>query len=308
MSGTHQYLVAIDFDGTSAATFEDSSNGMNVHVASNKAIAEIFGSEGVHVYEKLGGLMNRDPGELITIMLKTMGLSSEPKDITELYIQKKLSYLIPEVSPIWPRLYPGVKQFFLAVGKGELPIDIAIISSGHDSFIQRVFDANGIPQPNILVTSDIIQSREMPRRARYKPFTYQLAEAHRQWEGSNNIHERYVGRAHGKSNMIYIGDDEKKDGGLAEQARIPFLFVPFTNPDFIPREEKGQLLISDFVHLRGLLTDNIDRLTKGESFSSILFGKGDDELFRPLPESEWPYRKMIQKPGGEWASSRMNKK
>jgi len=214
MNGRQPYFVAMDFDGTIAATFEPSPRGMNVNSASANAIATIFGEIGIEMYDKLGGLKNREPGELIKLLQNAIGMHDQSANtLTELYVQQKLSYLTPEISTIWPRIYPGAKEFFQLAHRGELPIDIAIISSGHDSFIQSVFEINGIPLPNILVTSDILRSRKMLDRERYKPHPYQLAEAHKQWQRGRENVETYIGKTHGKTNMAYMGDDPIKDGG-----------------------------------------------------------------------------------------------
>lgn len=290
------YLIVTDFDGTLAATFENSPKGMNVHVASDCAVSDVFGQDGHKVYETIGGLKNREPGELVRLILQemkkgTLGMSI--KEWTSRYVNAKLSYLVPEISPKWPRLYPGVKEFFKLIEGGRFPISIGVVSSGHDDFIRQVFQINGIRLPDVLVTSDLLTIREMPKRERYKPHTYQLAEAHRQWksEATSSLKsgESYIGRNQGKPNILYIGDDPIKDGGLAQQARIPFIFVPFTKPGFEPDAEKGQFLASDFFKLTNLLLSRASELTEGKPFASVLFGRNDTELFPPLDESQRPY-------------------
>jgi hypothetical protein len=217
-------------------------------------------------------------------------------ELTEQYVYKKLSYLLPEISTKWPRLYLGAKEFFQGIPTEQGAINIGIVSSGHTDFIRKVFEVNDIPLPDIIVTSDILRLRPMPKRERYKPYPYQLAEVHRLWKklpSKDGVqlwsHEPYTERAQGKPNMAYIGDDPIKDGGLAEQARIPFIFVPFTKPVFKPNAEKGQLGITDFFQLRDLLDSHMQELREKESFASIIFGKKDSELFPPLTEQERPY-------------------
>lgn len=303
MNNTQKYFIVTDFDGTLAATFDDSPRGMNVHVASDHAVHDVFGTEGHRVYEEIGGLKNREPGELVRLISQemkagTQGLSV--KDLTERYVKAKLSYLVPEISNTWPRLYPGVKEFFQLIEKGRFPISIGVVSSGHDGFIRTVFDVNGLRPPHVVVSSDLLASREMPKRERYKPNTYQLAEAHRQWEllqkttATIKNGERYDGRNHGKPNILYIGDDPIKDGGLAEQARVPFIFVPFTKPGFEPNAQKGQLLAPDFFMLNKLLLKHEIELKEGKSFASIIFRREDTELFPHLVEGQRPYDRWIE--------------
>lgn len=306
MNRQNPYLIAMDFDGTMAATFEPSPQGMNVNIASERAIESAFGPKGLEVYRvELGGLRNREPGELIRLMRKKMGIPLSPLDLRQQtvdYIREKLHHLTSEISPTWPRLYPGVKELLLAIENEEFPIDIAIISSGHDEFIRRVFQVNEIQSPKILVTSDIIRERNMPKREKFKPHTYQLAEAHRQWIAGLDSSERgsYIGRSQGKQRMIYIGDDPHKDGGLAMKARIPYLFVPFTDPSFVPQGENAQLEIKDFFELQRMLKADISKLVGRESFASILFGRDDAELFPPVGLENRPYTRMLKNPEAEW--------
>lgn len=214
------YLVALDFDGCLAATFIDSPNGVNVSKASRLAINQIFGEEGDKAYVAIGGLQNRDPEELVRLILEKIDnpmKSGSVKELVETFVTKKLSHLLPEITPEWPLLYPGVREFMQTVEDGQLPITTAVVSSGHDDFINRVFDVNGLPPPRILVTSDIIRSKETPHREKYKPYPYQLAISHYQWKKQAfAVDKNYAGRDQGKSHMIYIGDDPIKDGGLAE--------------------------------------------------------------------------------------------
>lgn len=303
MMQRQNYFIATDFDGTLAATFEDSPSGMNVTKASDRAVTEIFGVAGVNKYRELGGMQNREPGELVRLILEgTGGDEQDCKNFTRDYIEAKLSHLLPEINPKWPQLYPGVEEFFRTVEEGVLPIEIGIVSSGHDEFIKRVFEVHNLTCPDILVTSDILRSRTMPRRERYKPHTYQLAEAHRQWNGQvydesfdpSSYGDSYIGRSHGKDHMAYAGDDPIKDGGLAREARVPFLFVPFTKPYFSPDNGDGQLLVPDFTFLTEILAMQLADLKEGKSFSEIFLGRGDSEVFPPVLEGARPYARMLE--------------
>lgn len=292
----------MDFDGNLAATFADSPHGENVHTATDKAVMQVFGNEGFAVYEAHGGMQNREPGEIVRQIVRDLGKGEQGyTDITEDFVAAKLAILVPEISPEWPLLYPGVKDFFRQVDMGDIPLDIAIVSSGHDGFIKQVFAVNDLPDPEILVTSDILRSRTQPLRERYKPSPYQLAEAHRQWENREYGYElrfpvpnSYIGRGHDKGRIAYMGDDPKKDGGLARNARIPYIYVPFTKPGFDPDETSGQLMVEDFNDLSDMLKEQSEAMRSGESFARIMFGRSDAELFPPVSESERPYAKMME--------------
>ena len=292
------HLVLTDFDGTLANTAKDSPSGMNVHVAYESAVASVFGHKGLLAYDRLGGLKNREPGELVRLLQNETGRFDEShRDLTERLVTAKLDCMLPEIGPEWPALYPGVSEFLNKAADGEYPFDVGILSSGHDEFIKRALLVNGIdPEKFLLVTSDIMRERPMPERPRYKPHSYQLAEAHLQWLKSRGIipqsddptqREEYLGRRLGKPNILYIGDDPVKDGGLAREARIPFIFVPNTNPDFIPDTAKGQFGDLDFNDLDIVMGDYAqDALIKGRDFSTALFGVPDRELFPPQPQGE----------------------
>lgn len=301
----NQHLVLLDFDGTIANTFKDSPRGLNVGKASRLAIREVFGRNGALAFDEIGGLRNREPGELVK-MIKEMTRSAyvDLAEATEQFVQTKLSLLIPEISSQWPELYPGAAEFLQKAGRDGYWVDIGILSSGHDDPIRRVLEVNGIGSTDlILVTSDLLRQREMPQRARYKPHTYQFAEAHRQWLVQRSLlprfdglsdGEQYLGRALGKPNILYVGDDPVKDGGLAREARAPFIFVPFTQPGFEPQLEKGQLGVVDFDELDDVLDyQHGDELGKGRSFAEALFGRRDSELFPPLPDGE-VYRRILK--------------
>lgn len=294
----NKHLVVTDFDGTLAKTFEDSPNGMNVHRSSELAIRDLFGVSGIQVYHDIGGLQNREPGELVRIVRAITGQVDMSEDeAIRSYIDAKLNHTLPEISPKWPQLYPGVKNFLQKATRDGYFVDVAILSSGHDVFIKRALEVNGIdPSSLIIVTSDVLREREMPHRPRHKPYSYQFAEAHKGWLEKKGLlpqsddpadRESYVGRSLGKPNILYIGDDPIKDGGLAAEARVPFIFVPFTKPDFVPSPERGQLLVSDFEELDDILDyQHGDELGVGQSFAQALLDKRDEELFPPLPDGE----------------------
>ncbi len=293
-------LLVADFDGTIAKTFSDSPNGMNVRVAYDMAVKKVFGVPGFEYYHNnLGGLGNREPGELVALLNSGLnGNSGDNKLLTQSLIDEKLACLLSEITPEWPLLYPGVAEFYKTSSEGGIPVTTAVVSSGHDAFVKKVFEVNNIPPPDILVTSDLLLERPELDRPRYKPYTYQLAEAHRLWR--RDLQDKVITEAEltdrvafDKSRMAYVGDDPNKDGSLAANARIPFLYVPFTHPGFSPNPEKGQMMIPDFHELVALLTNNY-KVVNGESFSSILFGRRDAEIFPPLWEGDRPVIKSLR--------------
>ncbi|KKQ35234.1 MAG: hypothetical protein US51_C0011G0002 [Microgenomates group bacterium GW2011_GWA2_37_6] len=292
-------LILIDFDGTMANTFVDSPNGFNVTNAYLYAIWELFGENGVRAFHERGGLRNSPPEELAEdIQRRTLQVDAPAREVAKQIVDIKLSLIAPEISTSWPRLYPGFKDFMDVVGRAEGTFKLGVLSSGHDGFISRVFEVNGFRPPDILVTNDYLSQRRFPMRQRYKPRSYQMAVAHKQWlNGRDAIDsskpEPYLGRSYEKPRIVYIGDDPNKDGGLGIEARVPFIFVPFTTPNFVPDPEKGQLGVKDFTEVAKILRESEADLADGKSFARMLFGKEDVELFPPVPDGE-VYRKILR--------------
>lgn len=297
-------LIVFDFDMTLADTSAPSPSGMSVETAYRKGIEEIFGSDGIYVYQELlGGLRSREPKELITEILKTAGSEGislrigqeyHLNGLTELLVSKKLGYLLAEISPEWPRLTPGADELLMAHTDGKLPVEIGIVSSGHDLFIEKTLETHGFQRPDYMSTSDQIRCLEEPRRPLYKPFPYQLARVHREWfgDGNSNGHNGFRGRERGKPYMMYVGDDPAKDGGLAERSRIPFGFVPFSHPDYKPDPEKGQFLVPDLTMLTETLMENGEQIREGTTFSEVFLRTPDQQLFPALegqnkPNARW---------------------
>lgn len=292
-----KHLIICDFDRTLADTFTPSPSGMEVSKAYDLAVLSVFGEAGFSLFRGvLGGIKNREPGELVRDLLltaKALGIFLDkngiPSDrLTEALVQKKLSFLLPRISKEWPRFYDGVKEFFDLAHQEELPIEIAIVSSGHDEFIRRAFEVNGLLAPSNLVTSDAIRRVDgVMNRPLHKPYPYQLALAHQRWLKNNNndpSFDGFTGRGQQKPFMMFIGDDPVKDGELALRSRIPFGFVPFVNPSFIPDPSKGQMFVPDFKFFIRFLNQHRTALLEGKPFAEILFGVADRELFPPVRE------------------------
>lgn len=153
---------------------------------------------------------------------------------TELVVRQKLAYLLSQVGSrfadetIWPMPTPGFIELWRNINFNEefsSVVKTAVISSGHDLFIRNFFDLWSLPEPNILVTEDDVRGRKYPKELdrRAKPGLLQFALVHQQWmalEGMGNFNLQEASEA--RSRMIYFGDDLRKDGLLAEGARVPF--------------------------------------------------------------------------------------
>ncbi|MBI4097527.1 MAG: hypothetical protein HY426_00640 [Candidatus Levybacteria bacterium] len=308
MSQANKLFIFINFDGTTFNTFEPSPSGIGVHEAYDRAVRDIFGDEG-HILYSVEGLQNREPGQLFDTLCKKLGIDVESmfgsrKDGIRKFVETKLSYMLGDISPEWPKPYPGVVDFFKAVEEGRLPVEIGGATSGHEPFLDKAYKENGLNPPKIKITSDDINALVEPKRHKYRPYPYQVAVLHFQMlrllRGDGyfvNMDEsgRFLNREDGvKKHTIFIGDHPIIDGGVAERSRIPFGFVPFQHPEFRPDPKKGQFLIPDFFALMQLLEDNRNNIERGMSASEIFFGVPDLELFPPVAESERPYNVWLR--------------
>ncbi len=311
-----RHLVLADYDGTLANTSQKSPRGKNVESASMLAVHSVFGEVGVRAFHKLGGVKSREPGELVEKIRIVTGKTDVPQnEATEMFVASKLRYLLREVGSNWPRFYPGAIDFLKKATTDGYFADVGIISSGHDAFINRSLEKNGIDSSRlIIVTSDLIRQKPMPERPRYKPHSSQFAEAHKRWldmhgglPKSNDRYgkELYLGRGLGKPNILYIGDSVEKDGGLAKEARVPFIFVPNTEQGIDLqgnaqiRADAGFLEINEMLDLM-----NGNEALREQSFAQVLFSVEDSELFPPPMESDRPWPRIMREGAGRMMERR----
>ena len=275
-----RYLLVSDFDGTVANTFAKSPNGINVDMAYRYAIKKLFGEEGLMAYQKIGGLQNQAPGEVVLNILRqadNAGILSKnaeqcfakrnktlnrlvPKGkgsplewassgddfknhrtMTEMLVLLKMSFLMNEIGArysddtFWPESCPGFINFYGFLEKlnndGSLDIQFAILSSGHDIFIQKTFELWGLKIPKIMVTDDDMRAASYPESMdrRVKPSSYLFDLVQSQWLNSftqlHNSAQLIEQVLHYRDRMVYFGDDLAKDGELARNAKVPFFLL-----------------------------------------------------------------------------------
>lgn len=253
MTKQKRLLFLSDNDGTLFNTFEQSPTGYGVHEAYGQALLDIFGHEALAIFKK-NGLKNRAPGQVIELVLAQghMGKMVENAKIffnkaqvckldnlvpegkghkliwdddnlhplfTELLVRVKLSYLMKNIGSknsdgtLWPRIYPGVREFIDTL---KWHGDFGIISSGHDLFIQKSFEIYGIECPEIMVTDDDIRSLSFKNKSLIsKPSPYLIHLALRQWK---------YGDMPPSDGIVYTGDDMQKDGQMATNTSVPFIY------------------------------------------------------------------------------------
>ncbi len=165
--------------------------------------------------------------------------------LTSMLVIRKLGYLLQETGTRdqdgnpWPLPCEGVLDFLRTLEslkeKGA-PIDLAIISSGHESFIRKALKFWDIPQPDILITEDDVRTRKFPQEAetKFKPGVFPIALAHFVWLRNQGLTFSEEIGLNTRTRIMHIGDNYTKDIVMAEKAGIMsnFLF-PATSWMFI---------------------------------------------------------------------------
>lgn len=231
-------LIIADFDGTLADTFQPSPNGIGVTEAYETSILNIFGKKGVSIYQQIGGLNNRAPSEVITDLLASAGESYEEMItnaksfhkrqngtlaglvpygkgaglnwingrtnvvLSEMLVLRKLQILSNEIGCNWPKPFKGVVSFLNQCNQRS--IKFALLTSGHELFIEKVFQHWGVEKP-IMVTDDDLRGNT--------PYLSKPNAA---------LMDLVLKKVPEGIPAIYLGDDPVKDGGFAENTGIPF--------------------------------------------------------------------------------------
>ena len=166
------------------------------------------------------------------------------RTLVQLLVEHKLQFLIPEIglkdenNQIWPPPCNGVPEFLEIVKqlkKQGYPIDLAVISSGHHSFIQRTFDMHGFDQPDILITEDSVRNRRYPEEneRRFKPGLFPLALAHQEWlhkQGLCLSKDDVLGDIkRSKERMVFIDDNHDAAVAAVLKGKVESRIYPDTS-------------------------------------------------------------------------------
>ena len=302
-------FALMNFDGTTFNTFHAPPGLVGVPEAYDFAIEHTFGKSALELFHgPIGGFQSQEPGEIVDLIAhharrEGLKISCFPtrQDAVTALVDSKLSTMLLNISPEWPLPYQGVNEFFTLVEMGELPVDVGIATSGHDKFLARVFEVNGLELPNVLVSSDAIRGTLPPHRPHFKPFPFQIAQVHKlllEKHGmQSSIRDKrgyFTGRNGIKPYMAFIGDNPYKDGGLAASSRISYIHVPNEYPKFVSDPLKAQFRIENFFDLIDLLENNREKIRLGATWTEVLFGVPDSEFFRPLVGEQRPYQKWLR--------------
>lgn len=158
--------------------------------------------------------------------------TEEPRiTLTSMLVIRKLHYLLQEIGELdqdnnpWPLPCEGALDFFRSLEsfrEENVPIDFAIVSSGHESFIRKALKVWNMPQPDILVTEDNLRLRKFPQEAeiKFKPGVFPVALAHFIWLQNQGLtFSKEIG-LDTRTRIMHIGDTPTKDLVMADRAGI----------------------------------------------------------------------------------------
>ncbi len=224
------WLLGDDFDGTAANTFASSPNHIGVTEAYTIAVDSVFGAATLRQYCESGGLCNRAPREVVQ-SLAPDATTVETQELCDKLVAAKLAVLLDEIGPTWPQPIEGYlplrKRVQRANEQGQR-VDEAIISSGHEPFIRKTYDAWGEPAPDIIIASEILeQATDFTPDQLIKPSAGLMVVARNLWRTIYGVGFTTTGEQH---RMIYVGDDREKDGCLASNSGIPFVHISGETP------------------------------------------------------------------------------
>jgi hypothetical protein len=251
-------LLATDFDGTVAQTFEKSPSGVGVDEAYDQAIDEVFGPNAVDRYHADGGLKNRSVVEVVR-GLSPESIGFDINLLVDKLTDSKLAILMGEIGTrfddgtIWPRPTNGylvlLEELQKAKSEGR-QIDSLILSSGHEAFIRLVYEKWSVAQPDYVLAQERLAYLGLSNES--KPSRKVMDAALETWA------EDYETNAYSsdlKKRVVYVGDDNVKDGDMARDSGIEFFHLNPTNSEDIWPKVSARLGLSDAA-LRGIKHDD----------------------------------------------------
>ncbi|MCX6746435.1 MAG: hypothetical protein NTX00_05525 [Candidatus Parcubacteria bacterium] len=181
--------------------------------------------------------------------------------ISELLVRAKLIFLINEIGPAWPLPCNGLREFLqnfpTLKKKNQIKLQLAILSSGHEEFIKKVFTTWELPCPELIITDDDLRGLHFPDdpKKTVKPSPFLLDLVFRQWFKRQEYDLATIDLSHflmaARQKTIYFGDDPQKDGQLAKNAGVRFGWY---NPEQKHAANLGEhFCFTDWQQVPGLL-------------------------------------------------------
>jgi hypothetical protein len=186
----------------------------------------------------------------------------ELKATTRLLVDLKLQRLLSQVGlalpsgEYWPRPVPGFMDFMKLLRGSSEPIDSAIISAGHTQFIDSVYDLWGIERPDIYVTTETLSKLNLDEyftpSELAKPSSLLMTVTEQLWVQKYGLPDT---TAIDKEQIVYVGDDIRKDGGLARNSGVEFIHIDPCAPEESWRRVGKHLLLDTAITNRVVAHD-----------------------------------------------------
>jgi hypothetical protein len=231
-------LADHDFDGTTNDTGEEAPGIKTVNDGYKEGLDVAFGPEAADVFEAQGGHNHRTPPQIVEDITVVLRLGLVPADIlskSKQVVDVKQGILFDQIGAplpdgaLWPRTTEGFREYWEAIyvarEHGRL-VDTAILSSGHTPFIEKSFDVHGLPQPDMMITEEVINEflfNSIPPEYRGKPAPLPLSISKIAWAAKYGkaIHEKGLSESM-NSKILLVGDSSRADGGLATNVGVHF--------------------------------------------------------------------------------------
>lgn len=231
-------LFASDFDGTKFLTSEQGPGIVTVSEAYRYGLEQLIDSPTAERFWQQGGHQHRTPAEIVGSVCPDMK-RAEVEVTAKRLIAAKINILsdqvgapLPDSTP-WPRPTTGFPQFWeqLSVRKESDPdyVVTADLSAGHVPFIEKAYAVHGLESPDMIITDDLLvedyDMGDTPPEERAKPAPLLLDVArclwlHRLGTNLSTIDPEVINRQ-----IIYTGDSEEKDGGMAVNGGVEFVLL-----------------------------------------------------------------------------------
>ena len=232
-------LLAKDFDGTVAQTFEKSPSGVGVHEAHELTVETMFGVKALDHYIDGGGLRNRAPVEVVQDLAPD-AKGDELDQLVSRFIDTKLGVLMGEIGTrfsdgsVWPRPtggYLGLRERIEEARDNGLLIDDLILSSGHEPFIRKTYQAWSVGEPTHIVAEETIRqlALALPIEQLVKPSPVLMDVAHNMWRQGYGLNSTSEPALDERDRIVYVGDDPVKDGELAKSSGVDFMLLDPVN-------------------------------------------------------------------------------
>ena len=240
-------LLGSDFDNTKFLTLQSEADPhiLSVNQIYAFGIDQVLGRSFHNRFLAEGGHNNRAPAEIIEALVPEM-TTEEVNEHTRKLVTAKLEILCSQIgSPLasgstWPEPTPGFARFWEDLSNynqsHDKPITTVDISAGHVPFIHQAYDHHGLERPDLVITDewlvDELDLGDMPVKERTKPAPLPLEVAVSYWISNLNLAKEFDPNHYDselRSRIIYTGDSDEKDGGLARNFGVDFVLLDPTD-------------------------------------------------------------------------------